>query len=388
MNGFTSLVCMVALGCACVNGQVPSSTPCSLSFYRYLYNLPGEKIRPNVPAGTYVFGKRVGPPQEDAEASDNRPSFLKPDSREYLPPSVPSTTFLPPQPVSTTTYRPPPPPPPPVYSTQAPSTSAPVYIPPPPSPYFPEASNTVAVKSVKPADCDSPSHRAAAPPQLPAALPRFDLPKLPQPTFFAPQFAFPQQPPRPVVIAANEIRPPQFKYPVPTPPSRSLASKPAEECDKPHHPITPFPLVPSTTITPSTTAAAAEPLETRQDDVVIIPSSLQTLDQPKPDCGHPEHQPAESQGYGQQSIGVPSEDYGVSAAPSVLQPAAPSAGYSYDKPSPSFGYPQLDSGYNYPKPSPSFDFPGFSGQATSLFESPAAQSSIAKEDGDLVILKV
>ncbi|XP_050523506.1 uncharacterized protein LOC126895558 [Daktulosphaira vitifoliae] len=363
-----SLVFLVAVVFEHVYAQ-PTTTPCSLSIYRYLYNLPGEKIRPNLPASTYIFGKQIGP--EEAQGSDPKPSILKPTTAapEYLPPSAPSTTFLPPQPVSTTYY------PPPTFpsTTKKPSTSAPIYI--PPNPYFPEASNTIAVKSVKP-DCDNPAHKHQTP--LPF-FPQYDLPKLPQATFFYPQVDIPQQPPKPIFPSYNQIIP-QFKFAAPTPPSSIFISKPTENCDKHIHV--------SSTALPSTTP---EVLETRQKDVVILPDPLQVLDAPKADCGHPEHQHqfAETKGYPQQSLGVPSEDYGVSSQPDN-QPA-PSAGYSYDKPSPSFGYPQVTQlGYNYPKPSPSFDFPGYSKQATSYVESESDKSKVstAKEDGDLVILKV
>lgn len=376
-NAKVSLLLVAVVACGCVHADVETTTKCSLSFYRYLFNLPGEQIRPNVPEGTYLFGKRVGPPTEDAQASNPRPSVVKPDTEkapsyeapQYLPPALPSTTYLPPPPVTTTTTT----------TTPRPSTSAPLYIPP-----APEASNTIAVISPPKPACADPKHDHSeqplpsinvpkytpyVPPKQPIVVaiapPKYVAPKFvaapPLPAIVIPKYTPYVPPPQPeatynvpeyVVPQFNEIVP-SFRYPVPTPP-------PAKHCDK----YTPAPApITTTTTTTTTTTPAPEFLETRYNDVVVPVGSLQDLDA-KPDCGHEHHRPEP----------VPSA----------------SAGYSYDKPSPSFAYPQV-TGYTYPKPSPSFEYPasGFSGQATSLFESQSSKSSAgATEDGDLVILKV
>jgi hypothetical protein len=99
------------------------------------------------------------------------------------------------------------------------------------------------------------------------------------------------------------------------------------------------------------------------------------------DCGHKQHNVVV------ESLGVPSTDYGVVSAPAA---PAPSAGYSYDRPSEPLAYPTAAAGYTYPKASPSFEYPGaFASQAQSLFESESPKSSVGNtDDGDLVILKV
>lgn len=86
-----------------------TSTPCSLSVYRYLYNKPGTKVRPALPVGTVIFGKALGPPDEYAEgshidtaeplkpesegsaSSNNNIGYLPPDNN-YLPPSEDNPT--------------------------------------------------------------------------------------------------------------------------------------------------------------------------------------------------------------------------------------------------------------------------------------------------------
>lgn len=368
-----SLVVLVAAVASHVSADVQTSTPCSLSFYRYLYNLPGEQIRPNVPEGTYVFGKRVGPPtQEQGQASNLQPAVLKPEpsyvAPEYLPP--PSTTTT----TTTTTLRP--------------TTSAPTYI--PPNPYYFEASNTIqsVLPPAKPT-CDHPEHQTLR--QYVDLLPPFHVTPTvpqyqPQPTFFVPKFVpLPQQP----AASENEIviaQPQKPRYPVPTPPPQFLrpyvqpstfapAPTPAHEnCEKHNHPA------PTTTTTTTTTTPPPPPppttpepvYETRQNEIVIAPEA-------KPDCGHKQHNVVV------ESLGVPSTDYGVAA----IVPQAPSAGYHYDKPAVPFGYPSSNviTGYNYPKPSPSFEFPGtgYAAQGTALFESESPKPS---DDGDLVVLKV
>jgi len=353
-----SLVLLAVAVCH-VYGQVPSSTPCSLSFYRYLFNLPGEQIRPNVPEGTYMFGKRVGPPTVEGQASDVKPSVLQ--APQYLPP-VPTTT------TTTTTLRP--------------STSAPIYIPPvPQNNYYPaESTNTVSVLQPAKPTCDHPEHQHVVDTGL---LPPYPTAKFqPQPTFFVPRFVAPPQPQVPVAISDNEIFAGQRKpvtvhrFAVPTPPPQFLrpyiapapsSAAPAENCDKHVH-------VTSTTTT--TTTTTPEPsteslVETRQNEISIAPEAKHPAD-----CGHKQHNVVI------ESVGVPSTDYGVVSAP------APSAGYSYDRPSEPLAYPS--NGYNYPKGSPSFEYPGaFSAQRTALFESESPKSSASgTEDGDLVILKV
>lgn len=384
MNKFGEMSLVLLLVAAClVSGDVQTSTPCSLSFYRYLFNLPGEKIRPNVPEGTYVFGKRVGPANQEGQASEFQPSVLKAaqtyEAPLYLPPPKPTTT------TTTTTPRP--------------TTSAPLYIPPAsPSPYYPaEASNTVTVVQPAKPDCEHPEHhpiqsglvppfRFNPQPAFPAQTTFQTLPTFqPQPTFFVPKYE--PVPQKSVVVAsANDIfvsqqkpvQAPVHRFPVPTPPPQFLrpysqpTAAPVENCDR-HH-------VASTTPVPWTTPESL--VETRQNEIVILPESV-----PAPhkaaDCGHKEHVA--------ESIGVPSTDYGVVASSgSSIQSA--SAGYSYDKPSQPLAYPS-NIGYSYPKPSPSFEYPGaspYSAQATVLFESESPKSSAAggTEDGDLVILKV
>jgi len=380
MNGFggISLALLVAVAAVCrVHADVQTSTPCSLSFYRYLFNLPGEQIRPNVPEGTYVFGKRVGPATPEGQASDFRPSVLKPapsyEAPQYLPPT--------PQPTTTTTTT---------TTTTKPSTSAPLYI--PPSPYYPgEASNTISVvQPAKPA-CDHPEHRpldnGLVPPYRFEPLPKFQ----PQPTFqqqatfSAPRFA-PPVPQKTVALASeNDIfvvgqpKPVGHRYPVPTPPPQFLrpySAPTTENCDK--HRAAP------TTPTPVTSTAPEPAVETRQNEIVVI--SPEAVDAPryKPDCEHKQQHNVVVE-----SLGVPSTDYGVVSVPSLPVPSA-SAGYSYDKPSQPLPYPS-NVGYAYPKPSPSFDYPGASPYAAqALFESESSKSSAVggTEDGDLVILKV
>ncbi|XP_026809540.1 proline-rich extensin-like protein EPR1 [Rhopalosiphum maidis] len=371
--GQMSLVLLAVAVCH-VYGQVPSSTPCSLSFYRYLFNLPGEQIRPNVPEGTYMFGKRVGPPTPEGQASDVKPSVLQ--APQYLPP-VPTTTTT----TTTTTLRP--------------STSAPIYIPPAPqNNYYPsESINTVSVLQPAKPTCDHPEHQHVVDTGL---LPPYPTAKFqpqptfkpqptfqPQPTFFVPRFVAPPQPQVPVAISDNEIFAEQRKpvtvhrFAVPTPSPQFLrpytapapSAAPAENCDKHVH-------VTSTTTT--TTTTTPEPstetlVETRQNEISIAPEAKHPAD-----CGHKQHNVVI------ESVGVPSTDYGVVSAPAP----APSAGYSYDRPSEPLAYPS--NGYNYPKGSPSFEYPGaFSAQATALFESESPKSSAGgTEDGDLVILKV
>lgn len=379
MNKFCEISFVLLLVAAYhVSGDVQTSTPCSLSFYRYLFNLPGEKIRPNVPEGTYVFGKRVGPPNQEGQASELQPTVLK-ASQTYEAPQ-----YLPPPKLTTTTTT--------TTTTPRPTTSAPLYIPPAPqSSYYSDASNTVAVvQPAKPA-CEHPEHQpienGLVPPYRFNPLPKFQPQPTyqPQPTFFVPKFA--PLPEKPVVVAsANDIfvsqqKPvaPVHRYPVPTPPPQFLrpyspsTATPLEKCEK-HHVV-------STTPVPWTTP---EPLvETRQNEIVILPELVAAPHNTK-DCGHKEH-------YLTESIGVPSTDYGVvSTSGSSIQSA--SAGYSYDKPSQPLAYPS-NVGYTYPKPSPSFEYPGaspYSAQATALFESESPKSSVAGgiEDGDLEILKV
>lgn len=366
MNGFGKMAALlVALAtCRAVVGDVQTSTPCSLSFYRYLFNLPGEKIRPNVPEGTYVFGKRVGPPNgnnQEGQASDVQPAVLKPapsyEAPLYLPPPPPPTTTT-----TTTTVRP--------------STSAPVYIPPPQPavPYYPaEASNEIqsVLPPAKPT-CRHPEHDGQLPPLAPALLPPYRL----EPAGHQPQatFTVPRVVPAVRVVAAadNEIyaAPPKeafaFRYPVPTPPPQYLrpyvvpSSPPpvVHDCER---------RVPSTTTTTTTTTLPPPPptpevVETRQNEIAIAPQI---------DCA----------AHGHHAVPAASADYGV---------VAPSAGYSYDKPAVPFVYPAASSivpsaGYRYPKPSPSFGYQP-SVRRTSLFESEPAKPS--SDDGDLVVLKV
>ncbi|XP_025192106.1 leucine-rich repeat extensin-like protein 5 [Melanaphis sacchari] len=356
--GQMSLVLLAMVACH-VYGQVQTSTPCSLSFYRYLFNLPGEQIRPNVPEGTYMFGKRVGPATPEGQASDVKPSVLQ--APLYLPPSPTTTTTT-----TTTTLRP--------------STSAPLYIPPVQNNYYPaESINTVSVvQPAKPA-CEHPEHQHVVDTGL---LPPYPTAKFqPQPTFFVPRFTAPPQPQVPVAISDNEIFVEQRKpvavqrFAVPTPPPQFLrpyvaptpAPTPAENCDKHVH-------VTSTTTTTTTTTPEPEPstetlVETRQNEISIIPEAKHPAD-----CGHKQHNVVI------ESVGVPSTDYGVVSAPAP----APSAGYSYDRPSEPLAYPS--NGYNYPKASPSFEYPG---AFSAKFESESPKSSASgTEDGDLVILKV
>lgn len=402
MNGFRGMpltLLVLATAVAVCHGDVQTSTPCSLSFYRYLFNLPGEQIRPNVPEGTYVFGKRVGPASPEGQASDFRPSVLKPASSfeapQYLPPVVVQSTTT----TTTTTVAP------------KPSTSAPLYIPPPPptpppSPYYPgEASNTISVvQPAKPA-CQHPEHRTIesglVPPYRVEPLPRFE----PQPTFFVPKFVplpqrtVPSASENDVQYAVKPVAAPVHRYPVPTPPPRFLrpyiapVPTPAEDCDKQHRPE-PTATAPLQVPVTSTTV---EPLvETRQNEIVVLPDVIDAPQQYKSDCtGHKQQQ--QQQNVVVESLGVPSTDYGVVSAPLPQVPSA-SAGYSYDKPSQPLPYPSntvAGGGYAYPKPSPSFEYPAGAGpyaaQASALFESESSPKSSAAggtEDGDLVVLKV
>lgn len=344
MNGFggTSLALLVAVAAVGrVRGDVQTSTPCSLSFYRYLFNLPGEQIRPNVPEGTYVFGKRVGPATPEGQASDFRPSVLKPaasyEAPQYLPPKPAATTTT----TTTTTTS--------TTTTARPSTPAPLYI--PPGPYYPgEASDAVPVS--RPA-CDRPAHgtrpdNGLVPPYRSGPVPSASRP---QPTYR-----------QTVAFAGDNDVVGRPRYPVPTPPPRFL---------RPYGgPVAPAPVA----------SAAPEPaVETRQNEIVVV----------TPDADAPRYKPAECgrerQPPGVESLAVPSADYGVVSAPS------PSAGYSYDKPGRPLPYPS-DGGYAYPKPSPSFEYPGAGPYAAqALFESESSRSSAAgggTEDGDLVVLKV
>lgn len=374
MNKFGEIslvtVFLATIACRVYAQQVPTSTPCSLSFYRYLYNLPGEQIRPNVPEGTYMFGKRVGPPPPpEGQASDFRPAVLRPapsyEAPLYLPPpKEPSTTTL------------------------KPSTSAPVYIPPPPppSPIYPaeSANNVITVNGPPISDCDRPehNHQTSVNSEL---LPPYNVqPSLPEyrpkPTIAVPQFT--SSPQKHVAIDDNEIfgaGGQQVQVAVPSPqfigyrPRPYSKSHEHENCEKPR----PAP----TTTTTTTTEAPTTPetvVETRQNEIVISPKHH--------DCEqkHPEQVP-------QESLGVPSTDYGV--VPIQIQEQAPSAGYHYDVPS---GQPftyesaaaSIANGYTYPKASPSFEYPrGYAAQRTVLFESDSSKSSGA-EDGNLTILKV
>jgi len=389
MNRFgeISLAILVVAVAGQVYGDVETSTICSLSFYRYLFNLPGEKVRPNVPEGTYVFGQRVGPASPEGQASNVQPAVLKPapsyEAPLYLPPPSTTTTTTTP---TTTTPKPP-------------STSAPAYIP-PISPYYPaEASNPVQSAVLPPAKptCDHPEHRKPAAVDG-ALLPpyRFDpSPKYqPQPTFFVPRFVpRPQTQVKQAASAENEVysSPPQKpafgpRYPVPTPPPQflrpfvsSTVAAPAptvhENCEKHYHPVPTATTTTTTTPPPPTTPEAS--VETRQNEISIVPEAASPQHEVA-DCGHKQHNVVI------ESVGVPSTDYGVVETPAP----APSAGYSYDKPSVPLVYPAANTvnGYTYPKPSPSFEYPnGYVAQGTSLFESEASKSS---DDGDLVILKV
>lgn len=100
-----------------ISYQPESSTPpCSLSIFRYLYNKPGTKIRPNLPAGTVIFGKALPPltdnnleqsgsridapeqikpdrPDDTASASDTKFGYLPPDNSYLPPPKNPSYGF-------------------------------------------------------------------------------------------------------------------------------------------------------------------------------------------------------------------------------------------------------------------------------------------------------
>lgn len=388
MNRFgkVSLMLLVAVACRVHAQKVPTSTPCSLSFYRYLYNLPGEQIRPDVPEGTYVFGKRVGPPgrpSQEGQASDLRPAFLRPapsyDAPQYLPP--------PKQPSTTTT-------------TAKPSTAAPVYIPPPPppSPIYPAESVNNAVTVVGPSkpNCDCPEHVRQAPVDSELLPPyRFQPPlpdRRPQPTIAVPRFSPP--PKISVVIDDNEIFGAGRQQPVtipPPPPPQLIVHPPRpygkshehENCEKPR----PAPTTTSTTTTTTTTTTTEAPttaevvVETRQNEIVASPHYR------RPDC---EHEHAEQAP--QESLGVPSTDYGVVPVQQVPE-QAPSAGYHYDVPS---GQPfvyesaaaAIVNGYTYPKASPSFEYPGgYPSQGTALFESDPSKPPGA-EDGNLIILKV
>jgi len=229
-------------------------------------------------------------------------------------------------------------------------------------------------------------------------LPPYQTPKLqplptfqPQPTFFVPRFEPQPKPQVTVSISDNEIYPEPKKFvavqrfAVPTPPPQFLqpyiapapSAAPAKKCDKHVH-------VTSTTAIPTTTTTTPEPepsteglVETRQNEISIVPDTKHPAD-----CGHKHHNVVV------QSLGVPSTDYGVISAPAIVPSA--SAGYSYDRPSEPLPYPSTGTGYNYPKGSPSFEYPGaFSAQGTALFESESPKSSPGgTEDGDLVILKV
>lgn len=395
MNGFGKIrlmaMLLVVATCRAVDGDVQTSTPCSLSFYRYLFNLPGEKIRPNVPEGTYVFGKRVGPPtngNQEGQASNVQPAVLKPASSYeaplYLPPPLPSSTTT----TTTTTVRP--------------STSAPAYIPPPQPavPYYPaEASNEVqsVLLPAKPA-CRHPEHdgqrQRLAEAVNGALLPpyRFESPNYqPQATFVEPRVV-----PSVQVVTDNEIyaAPPTkptaaftFRYPVPTPPPQYLrpyvppSAVAHDDCERRVRPV-PLP----TTVTTTTTTTPPPPpppptpedavVETRQNEIAIAPKTAGSIG-----CG----------AHGSHVVPAASTDYGVVAA------SYPSAGYSYDKPASPLVYPAPSSivpsaGYAYPKPSPSFEYqpvgvqPYAATRGTSLFESEPAKPS--SDDGDLVVLKV
>lgn len=376
MTGLSLVLLVVATVCH-VHGDVQTSTPCSLSFYRYLFNLPGEQIRPNVPEGTYVFGKRVGPASPEGQASDVRPSVLKPvpsyEAPQYLPPPPPTTT-------TTTTTT----------TTPRPSTSAPLYIPPaPPSPYYPgEASNTVSIIQPAKPNCEHPEHRpidnTLVPPYRFEPSPsKFQPIYQQQPTIFVPRFA-PPSPQKTVPLASENdifvgppksVAPSGFKYPVPTPPPQFL--RPYSAPTAPPTPVT------STTTTTTTTTTPEPIVETRQNEIVVLPDPVDAPRyKPTPDCEHKQHNVVV------ESLGVPSTDYGVVAAPLPVPSA--SAGYSYDKPSQPLPYPS-NVGYTYPKPSPSFEYPGaspYAAQATVQLESESPKSSSAGgiENGDLVIL--
>lgn len=388
MNGFGKIrlmaMLLVVATCRAVDGDVQTSTPCSLSFYRYLFNLPGEKIRPNVPEGTYVFGKRVGPPtnnNQEGQASNVQPAVLKPapsyEAPLYLPPPPP-----PPSSTSTTTTT----------TTVRPSTSAPVYIPPPPPPppqpavpYYPaEASNEIqsVLPAAKPA-CQHPEHDGQRQRLVAAVngalLPpyRLESPSYqPQATFVAPRVV-----PSVQVVTDNEIyaapsAKPTFRYPVPTPPSQYLrpyvppSPVAHDDCERR---VRPVPIVTTTSTLPPPPPTPEDPVvETRQNEIAIVPQT---------DCG----------ARGNHVVPAASADYGVVAAPH------PSAGYSYDKPAVPLVYPAASSivpsaGYAYPKPSPSFEYqpagahPYAATRGTSLFESEPAKPS--SDDGDLVVLKV
>ncbi|VVC27004.1 Hypothetical protein CINCED_3A009041 [Cinara cedri] len=375
-------VLLVAVACN-VYAQVPSSTPCSLSFYRYLYNLPGEQIRPNVPEGTYMFGKRVGPPlPQEGQASDLRPAVLKPASSYEAP------LYLPPPSTTTTTTT---------TTTLKPSTSAPVYIPPPPppSPIYPAESINNAITVVGPPkpDCDRPEHNHQAPVDgglLPPYRYQPSVPEYrPQPTIAVPRFTPPPQ--KPVVIEDNEIFAAGQREQVTVPPPQIIVHHPRpygkshehKNCEKPRPAPTTTTTTTTTTEAPTTTTEAPTTpetvVETRQNEIVIVPEH--------PDCEH-NHKAEEVP---QESLGVPSTDYGV--VPVQASEQAPSAGYHYDVPS---GQPfvyesaaaAIANGYTYPKASPSFEYPsGYSSQGTALFESEYPKSAGA-EDGNLIILKV
>lgn len=359
-----SLLLLAAVMACQVYGQVQSSTPCSLSIYRYLYNLPGEKIRPLVPEGTYIFGKRVGPPQrEEGQASNVLPAVLKPE------PSYNRATYLPPPVFSTTTRKP--------------STSAPIYIPPPPSspsPNYPTAaSNTITVVEPLKPSCKHPGHKhpietGLVPPYqfVDPAPPQYQQP---QPTFVVPQYEpVPQKPVTPLIQDNNDIQ--QYvsstpiaqvfinPYPVPTSQpqfiqpyiaeSSSVAVPEHKTCEK-HRPI------PTTTTTTTTTTTPEPVVETRQNEIVILPE--------------PHHKDCP---YRHQNVQVVAQEQVPSA----------SAGYSYDAPAFPLGYPSANTGYAYPKGSPTFDLPSgypFAGQVN--FES-EKKSSGTEDRGDLVVLKV
>jgi len=369
MNAFggVSLALLVAATAVCrVRGDVQTSTPCSLSFYRYLFNLPGEQIRPNVPEGTYVFGKRVGPATPEGQASDFRPSVLKPA------PSYEAPQYLPPQPTTTTTT-----------TTAKPSTPAPLYI--PPSPYYPGEAASNAIPVVRPAKpaCDHPEHRALdsglVPPYRSEPLPVFR----PQPAFsaaLAPPKSVPPAYQKTVALASENdvfaVAQPKpvaavHRYPVPTPPPQFLRpySAPTTENYDQHR------------AAPTAPSAVEPVVETRQNEIVVVSPGPADAPRHTPDC-----EQKRQHNVVVESLGVPSTDYGVVSVPS---PSA-SAGYSYDKPGHPLPYPS-NVGYAYPKPSPSFEYPGAGPYAAqALFESESSKSSAVggAEDGDLVILKV
>lgn len=130
--------------------SVPTSTPCSLSFFRYLYNLPGEKIRPPVPAGTVLFNKVV-PPEEgfDVGSSQLQPSYQRPTTfnEPSTAPIQPQASFQQPS------YRPPPPSTPSVYQPTYQPPQQPSYRAPPSSPptfQHSEGSRIDAPEPIKP----------------------------------------------------------------------------------------------------------------------------------------------------------------------------------------------------------------------------------------------